>query len=197
MNTLLSQAVENIRTLKYIRKNQQLVLSGSRKLDIQDDYEQLENISELENGIHFSFHHILSSLSFLKFEEADTLIEIMDEALDNIFKNDKLNELMEDESDLFKIVDNIDRLLESYKESVYYKSPFYELQRNIYKKVDFVKDTFLNVLKKEEVIKRGMMFYLTLNTITGECDPNLIYTSDEEVEYETDDDINEENLKED
>ena len=87
MNTLFSQAVENIKILKDIGKNQQVVLSGSRKLDIQDDYEQLENISELENGIHFSFHHILSALSFLKFEETDTMIKLMDEALDNIFEN--------------------------------------------------------------------------------------------------------------
>lgn len=195
MNTLFSQAVENIEILKDISKNQHVVLSGSRKLDIQDDYEQLENIPELENGIHFSFHHILSSLSFLKFDETDTMIQLMDEALDNIFENDKLVELMDDDSDLFKIVDNIDRILESYKESVYYKSPFYDIQRNIYRKIDYVKYTFLNVLKKEEEIKRGLMYYLKINTITRECDSNLIYTSDEENDYETDNDTNEENSK--
>ena len=198
MNTLFSQAVENIKILRDIGKNQQVVLSESRKLDIQDDYEQLENISELENGIHFSFHHILSTLSFLKFEETDTMIKLMDEALDNIFENSKLVELMEDDSDLFKIIDNIDRVLESYKESVYYKSPFYELQRNVYKKVDFVKDTFLNVLKKEEEIKKGIMYYLKINTITRECDSNLIYTSDEEEDVSNEESDNEEeNIKQD
>ena len=193
MNTLLSQAIENINTLKSIGKNEQLVLSGSRKLDVQDDYEQLENILELENGIHFSFHQILSTLSFLKFEEADNLIKLMDEAIDNIFENQKLSELMDDESDLFKIVDNIDRLLESYKDSVYYKSPFYELQRNVYGKVEFIKETFLNVLKKEEEIKKGIMYYLKVNTITKECDSNLIYSSDEEDDVSVDESDNEEN----
>ena len=101
---------------------------------------------------------------------------------------------MEDDSDLSKIVDNIDRVLESYKESVYYKSPFYELQRNVYKKVDFVKDTFLNVLKKEEEIKKGIMYYLKINTITRECDSNLIYTSDEEEDVSNEESDNEEDV---
>lgn len=198
MNTLFSQALENIKILKSIGKNQQVVLSGSRKLDIQDDYEQLENISELENGIHFSFHHILSTLSFLKFEETDEIIQLMDEALDNIFENDKLVELMDDESDLYKIINNIDEVLEYYKDSIYYKSPFYDFQRNIYSKVDFIKETFLNVLKKEEEIKKGIMYYLKINTITQECDSNLIYTSDEEEDVSNEgSDNEEENIKQD
>ena len=53
----------------------------------------------------------------------------------------------------------------------------------------------MNVLKKEEEIKRGLMYYLKINTITRECDSNLIYTSDEENDYETDNDTNEENSK--
>lgn len=188
MNTLLSQAQENLIILKNISKNDHLILSESRKLNIQEDYVQVDNTSELENGIHFTFHQVLSSLNFLKFEESDAFIQLMDEAIDNIFENDKLNELMDGDSELFKIVDNIDRLLESYKESVYYKSPFYELQRNVYKKVDFVKETFLNVLKKEEEIKKGIMYYLHQNKLTKELDSNLIYTSDEDEEVKSDSD---------
>ncbi len=193
MNTLFNQAIENIKTLKDLSKDEILVLSGSRKLDIQDDYEQLENIVELENGIHFSFHQILSTLAFLKFEEADTLIGLMDEAIDKIFENNKLNELLQDDSDLLNIVNNIDRILESYKESVYYKSPFYELQRNIYGKIDFIKETFMNVLKKEDEIKRGILYYLKINRITREFDSNLVYSSDEEDDIsDEEDDISEE-----
>ena len=49
MNTLLSQAINNLKKLKDIEENQILVLSGSRELNFQDDYIQIENISELEN----------------------------------------------------------------------------------------------------------------------------------------------------
>ena len=190
MNTLLSLAVKNLNVLTSINKNQQLVLSGSRKLNIQDDYVQLENVSEIENGIHFTFHQILSTLSFLNFEHADKLIEIMDEAIDNIFKNEKLNELMEGDSEILEIVNNIDEILDAYKESVFYKSPFYDFQRKLYRNIDFVKATLMNAVKKEVGIRQVFRYYITKNMSTGEVDPNLSYsTSDEEIYSEEEEDI--------
>ena len=190
MNTLLSQAINNLKKLKDIEENQILVLSGSRELNFQDDYIQIENISELENGIHFTFHQILSSLSFLDFEKSDQLIKDMDIAIDRIFDNIKLNELIENETNhLCEIINNIDHILELYKESIFYKSPFYKCMFSFYNGIKTFKKICQEINKQK--------FYLDYthyikNEITGELDPNLIY-SDTEEESDNDSDNDNDN----
>ena len=126
MDTLFDTSKINLNILKNLKPKEILLSSRSRELSITEEYIQIDNIHEIENGIYFTFHQILSSLDLITIKEYHQLIEDMDQSIDKIYENDKLSSLMDDEnSQFYKIIDNIDNILRRKKELIYYNSPFY------------------------------------------------------------------------
>ena len=103
MTTLLDKSLENLKVLINIKENQLLSSSPLRVLTIQNDFITVDNLHEIESAIHFTFHQIISSLNITDWKECNKRIKDIDAAIDNIFKNNNLNKLLEDDSELFKI----------------------------------------------------------------------------------------------
>ena len=117
MNTLLTKANNNLTLLCNLSEKECLLSSPSRDLSIQKDYIQVENVIELENSIYFTFHQIMSSMDSFNIYQKNLFIRRLDSSINNIFENESLNKLLEDNSVLFQIVDDIDDKLTKSIES--------------------------------------------------------------------------------
>lgn len=134
MSSLYDKSINNLKTLQSIQKDEILISSPSRELSIQGEYVQIDNRTELESAIFFTFHQILSLLNTFDIVKYCSLIETIDQTIDNIFENNQLNALLEnEESELREIIDGIDTLLQYYKDYIFYDSqlfkPYYNLLR--------------------------------------------------------------------
>ena len=96
MTTLSEKSRENLRILKNLGENDILSSSSLREISIQEEFVEVDNIRELENGLYFTFHQCLSDLVNMEFLEKDIVINDIDEAIQNIYDNKKLNKLLED-----------------------------------------------------------------------------------------------------
>ena len=122
----------------------------------------------------------------MDFLEKDILIKDIDECIQNIYDNKKLNLLMDGESELFKIINDIDIKLDILKETYYYDSPFY----NYYSKYCLVKDYIFKIVKNPpcygivNLLKDYNHYFIKLN---GQFFINSIdkveYTESSEDEY--------------
>ncbi len=149
MNTLLTKANNNLTLLCNLSEKECLLSSPSRDLSIQKDYIQVENVIELENSIYFTFHQIMSSMDSFNIYQKNLFIRRLDSSINNIFENESLNKLLEDNSVLFQIVDDIDDKLSLIKDNVCYDSPFY----NVYYIINAMKYTIRNMYYNPEWIK--------------------------------------------
>ena len=125
MTTLSDKSRNNLKIIKNLGVESILSSSSSRDISIQEEFIEVDNINNLENGLFFTFHQSLSDINNMRFVEKDTLINDIDECIQNIYENTKLNSLMEGETELYKIMDDIDTKHNLLKESYYYGSPFY------------------------------------------------------------------------
>ena len=144
MTTLSEKSRENLRILKNLGENDILSSSSLREISIQEEFVEVDNITELENGLYFTFHQCLSDLVNMEFLEKDTVINDIDEAIQNIYDNKKLNKLLENDSELYKIMDDIDIKHDMLKESYYYNSPFYKYYCHFCMFKDYLKDVTKN-----------------------------------------------------
>ena len=120
MSSLYDKSINNLKTLQSIQKDEILISSPSRELSIQGEYVQIDNRTELESAIFFTFHQILSLLNTFDIVKYCSLIETIDQTIDNIFENNQLNALLEnEESELREIIDGIDTLLQYYKDYIF------------------------------------------------------------------------------
>ena len=119
---LIDQAHKNINILKELKPEDTLV--GNRfTLQKQDEYVQPENMHELENVIYFTYHQLFFSFNEYKYPPKK-VYGLMEDALDNIFDNKQLQEMLKDET--FKnVIDDIDDKLSIISDRNYFKSPLY------------------------------------------------------------------------
>lgn len=143
MNTLSEKSRNNLKIIKNLGNESILSSSSSRDITIQEEFVEIDNINNLENGLYFTFHQCLSDMVNMQFLEKDTLISDIDECIQNIYDNEKLNSLMEDESELYKIMNDIDNKHYLFKESYFYNSPFYYY----YRKSCLMKEYINNIIE--------------------------------------------------
>ena len=122
MTTLTQKSRENLKIIKNLGHEEILSSSSLRELSIQDEFVEVDNLRELENGIYFTFHQCLSDIPHISFVEKDLLIKDIDECIQNIYDNKKLNTLLENDSELYKIMDDIDIKHDLLKKSYYFGS---------------------------------------------------------------------------
>ena len=105
--TILNQnALNNLKILLNLKKDNNII-SHKTKLQIQNEYVQIDNTLELEYAIFFTFNQIFLS----KFNETinqEILIEHVNTAIDNIYENKQLNDLMENDDQFHEIIRFID-----------------------------------------------------------------------------------------
>ena len=144
MTTLSTDALNNLKVIKNLGNDSILSSSSSRGIAIQEEFVEVDNINDLENGLHFTFHQCLSDMVYMSFIEKDVLIDDIDECIQNIYDNKILNSLMKYDTELYKIMDDIDIKHNKFKESCYYGSPFYHYYGRLSMITEYVKDIIEN-----------------------------------------------------
>ena len=143
MNTLFEKSRNNLNIIKKLGNDSILSSSTSRDIIIQEEFIEIDNINDLENGIYFTFHQCLSDMIQMDFIEKDLLIKDIDECIQNIYDNKKLNSLIEDNKTLSEIIEDIDIKHALLKDTYYYDSPFY----NYYYRYCLIKDYINNIIQ--------------------------------------------------
>jgi len=187
MTTLSEKSIKNLRILKNLKENDILSSTTLRELSIQEEFVEVENIKDIENGLYFTFHQCLSDIVNMSFVDKDIIIKDIDEAIQNIYDNKKLNKLLEDESELYKIMDDIDIKHDMLKEAYFYKSPFYNYYCKFCVFKDYLKDitenpplftyftTFLREYRKFDDKLKGI-YYSSDEYTSSEEEENDIIT---------------------
>ena len=129
MDKLNHKAQENLSILLNLNKEDNLI-SENGKLQLQDDYVQVVNTTELEYSIYLTLNQLLFWNDYKNIYH-DNIFEKLDQCIDTIYGNDQLNHLIET-SDLKIIINDIDEKLDLMKERYYYGSPFFSCFKNIY-----------------------------------------------------------------
>ena len=114
MVVLNEVALNNIEVLSNL-KNDEIKFNGLSIKSIDDkdeDYKQVDNLSDIEYIIYFTFHQLILYIQKNNDKQKinkSELIDSMDTAIYNIYLYFKLNE--EDNSNIIKILDQIEELL--------------------------------------------------------------------------------------
>ena len=139
MNSLNKKAQKNLDILFNLDKDDNLIANNG-SINIQDDYVQIENTTEIEYAIYFTFNQLLFLTDYQNIYQYDILSKI-DQAIDSMYDNNQCNKLLG--TDNFKpIIEDIDRKLDSIKEYLYYGSPFFTCFKNIYLFNRYIKNIY-------------------------------------------------------
>ena len=171
MNTLDNKAIENLNLLFKLKESDNLIAQNG-KLLINEEYDQVNNKTDIEYAIYFTFHQTFMMNNYELICRED-LINKLNQSIDNIYTNEKLIELMED-NDFNTIIEDIDGKVVQLMDGFFYKSPFYTMYRKYY--------SCLNIFK--EIMNENNMY---INRILG------VLNKDFHKEYYIDEDDNDEN----
>ena len=205
MNILVNRAHDNLNILYNLNSGDTLnAKRGEIIISDKDDFVQVDNISDLEYSIYFTYHQLLTSNEIDDHLNTD-LIEKLDLSIDKMFDNKQLNGLIENDSYFKQIIDDLDEKIYELKDSYFYKSPFFNVLRMMYNRYNSMKDIFKeNNIYITKSLGINLNGYSTLlcesvenlyissededndedndeeetNTKTGEVNPNLIYDDD-------------------
>ena len=123
MDTLTKKSLNNLEILQDIKEND-ILISSNNELKLQGEYVQVENSIEIEYAIYFTFHHLLSLKNYELIYNKNIISKI-DKGIDNVYKNDQLNNILSNNNHFHLIIRNIDKRFEEIKEYFYYESPFF------------------------------------------------------------------------
>ena len=208
MNILVKRAYDNLNILYNLKHGDTLNAKRGEIIILdKDDFVQVDNISDLEYSIYFTYHQLLTSNEIDKFLNTN-LIEKLDISIDKIFDNKQLNGLIENDSEFKQIIDDLDEKIYELKDSYFYKSPFFNVLRNIYNRYNSMKQILIEnneyiskimYRSNDEITADDFDFESTdednesdegeekliapeeeKNTETGEVNPNLIYDDNDE-----------------
>ena len=158
MDTLTEKAYNNLKLLLNL-DTESILVSEKNQLKLQEEYVQVDNTLELEYAFYFTFHQLFSCNNNHLIYNSN-LIGKLDQAIDNIYDNDKLNELITNNESFKLIIDNIDSKLDDYKERIFYQSPFFTFLKRKHNFIHF----FKNILEEnnEMIVK---LLHVTNRTI--------------------------------
>jgi len=137
MNTLKEKAENNLKYILEMGENDTFI-SERGKLVPQEDFVQVNNLTDLEYAIYFTFHQYLLSDNMNKIYNHD-LIQKLDTSIDNLYDNKQFNELLSEEH-FGQIMEDIDNKISQLKESYYYQSPFFIFFKRYYNFYNYCKE---------------------------------------------------------
>tara|TARA_B100001094_G_scaffold329787_1_gene393355 strand:- start:80 stop:682 length:603 start_codon:yes stop_codon:yes gene_type:complete len=185
MNRLNNKANENMKLLLTLQPEDNIV-SSNGMMSLQDEYVQVDNTTDIEYGIYFTLNQLLFLNTYENIYENDILKKI-DDAIDTIYHNKQLNQLIENEERFKDVIDDIDEKLDMMKERMYYGSPFFNGFKRVFCLMNNMKQIFL---ENQEYV--GKMLYVTkLYDLKGD------YLSSDDSDNDSDDSDNDDNDEDD
>ena len=127
----MEQANKNLKLLLEMDEND-VFLSKRGELMLQEDFVQVDNNTELEYAIYFTYHQLLSSSEKNNLFFNKDLILKLDQSIDNLFDNKQFNELFINDDHFHMVIDDIDDKIYRLKNDYFYNSPFFNVLRNGY-----------------------------------------------------------------
>ena len=120
MEQLKETAFNNLQILVDL-KDTETITCHRREIHKQDEYVQIDNISELEYALFFTIHYLLTMEYDENINRTDLLDDI-DLAIDHIYKNKNISKIAEENDvfwDLMKSIDNqYDIIKENFNKSL-------------------------------------------------------------------------------
>ena len=180
MDTLTEKAYNNLKLLLNL-DTESILMSENNQLKLQEEYVQVDNTLELEYAFYFTFHQLFSCNNNHLIYNSN-LIGKLDQAIDNIYDNDKLNELITNNESFKLIIDNIDSKLDDYKERIFYQSPFFTFLKRKHNFIHF----FKNILEEnnEMIVKLLHVTNRTIQDFRKDIHREYYEKEDEEQEEE-------------
>lgn len=162
-----------------------LVIDGNNiQRSTDENYDGIFSLRELEYPIYFSFHQLLNSLRYsnlYRIEDYKTseIIQLLDESIDQVI--DLLDKTQDDPQNnvLCQIIDDVDDKYDILRERNDTCS-FWK----VYETLNDYLDTFCKALREcnRYLYVSDNIYPLVvekINKVTGEVNPNLIYSDDE------------------
>ena len=138
MSTINNKAEKNIEIILNLKEDDTLI-SQRGNLLINNEYDQVNNINDIEYGIILTFYNFLTEDVNKEHIYNKDLFNKLDQCIDNIFSNKNLNKMIEDDSEFHELIDDIDMKIELIRDNYYYQSPFFTAFKKIY---DFKKKVY-------------------------------------------------------
>jgi hypothetical protein len=141
MDKLNNKANKNLELLLNLQPEDKIV-SSNGFMSLQDEYIQVDNTTDIEYGIYFTLNQLLFLNTYENIYENDILKKI-DDVIDNIYHNEQLNKLIENEERFNDVIQDIDEKLDMMKEYMYYGSPFFNGFKRVFCLLNNMKQTYL------------------------------------------------------
>jgi hypothetical protein len=195
MNRLNEKAQENLSILLNLKEGDNLC-SYNGKLQLQDEYVQVDNTTEIEYSVYLTFNQLLFWNNYNNIYN-DDIIRKIDKCIDVMYDNKQFEKLIETDNFL-QIIEDIEEKLDTMKERLYYDSPFFTFFKHTYRTFELIKYILKenNEYVKQKLQSTNIDFnreYFINRCNDNDTDDNsdegeaneLIDGSDSDVEYMT------------
>ena len=132
MNTLINKTNNNLNIFLNLKEDN-TINSSNYTLNIKDEYVQVDNYLEIEYATYYTFTSLFLKLNDSSYIECDVILNQIDKAIDNIYNNNQLNNLINTQESFKNIIDYIDNQFRIIKENLFHESPFFSSIVNISK----------------------------------------------------------------
>lgn len=127
---LSEKAKNNLSVILSLAKSDTLTANRGT-LSKQDEFVQIDNVQELEYAIYFTFHQLLLSFENKKTNKRLLFIR-MDDAINSLYENKQVNQLMENDEHLCEIIEDTDNYISYLEDKYLFRSPLYKCNKTFY-----------------------------------------------------------------
>ena len=174
-NPLLEKALTNLEVILQSKPNQ-VFLAKRGVLQAQDEFESLDDTTELEYAFYFTFHQLFLMFDSYKYDKRELFCKL-DDAMDVLYENHAVYKLLENDEDFHRVLVHIDTIIDHINQRYFFWSPIYPMYKYTWPLVDGI----YKLAKRSSVFLENV--HLTLVDIY-----QLNRYDDSEEEDNTDDD---------
>ena len=174
-NPLLEKALTNLEVILQSKPNQ-VFLAKRGVLQAQDEFESLDDTTELEYAFYFTFHQLFLMFDSYKYDKRELFCKL-DDAMDVLYENHAVYKLLENDEDFHRVLVHIDTIIDHINQRYFFWSPIYPMYKYTWPLVDGL----YKLAKQSSVFLENV--HLTLVDIY-----QLNRYDDSEEEDDTDDD---------
>lgn len=133
-NPLLEKAITNLEVILQSKPNQ-VFLAKRGVLQAQDEFESLDDTTELEYAFYFTFHQLFLMFDSYKYNKRELFCKL-DDAMDVLYENHAVYKLLENDEDFHRVLVHIDTIIDHLNQRYFFWSPIYPMYKYTWPLVD-------------------------------------------------------------
>jgi hypothetical protein len=133
-NPLLEKALTNLEVILQSKPNQ-VFLAKRGVLQAQDEFVSLDDTTELEYAIYFTFHQLFLMFDSYKYDKKVMFCKL-DDAIDNLYENEAVYKMIDSDPEFHRILINVDSILDHLNQRYFFLSPIYSVYNYTWPLVD-------------------------------------------------------------